>query len=192
MGVGLLMPEYVIIRASSDELYHHGVKGQKHGVRQYQNADGSLTPEGREHYGIGQGRDAKYQNPDGSLTNDGKARLARSQRYVDSKSKTAGQRVRRTIGAGLVGGLVPGLAGAAGLTGLVAGKTAATYGLAQTLSALGASGIGALASAGAISAAPLIAAGALGGLAIAGIKHGVQAAKVRRGQNFIDKFGLST
>ena len=30
----------------SNELYHHGVKGQKWGVRRYQNSDGSLTSEG--------------------------------------------------------------------------------------------------------------------------------------------------
>lgn len=34
-------------------LSHHGVKGQKHGVRQYQNEDGTLTQLGREHYGYG-------------------------------------------------------------------------------------------------------------------------------------------
>ena len=34
-----------------DELYHHGVKGQKWGVRRYQNEDGSLTAEGRSRYG---------------------------------------------------------------------------------------------------------------------------------------------
>lgn len=35
----------------SDELYHHGIKGQKHGVRRWQNKDGSLTPAGRIRYG---------------------------------------------------------------------------------------------------------------------------------------------
>ena len=33
------------------ELYHHGIKGQKWGVRRYQNEDGSLTAEGKERYG---------------------------------------------------------------------------------------------------------------------------------------------
>lgn len=32
---------------------HHGVQGQKWGERRYQNSDGSLTPAGRAHYGVG-------------------------------------------------------------------------------------------------------------------------------------------
>ena len=30
------------------QLYHHGIKGQKWGVRRYQNKDGSLTPAGKK------------------------------------------------------------------------------------------------------------------------------------------------
>lgn len=40
----------------TDELYHHGVKGQKWGVRRYQNSDGSLTAAGKARY------DAKEAN----------------------------------------------------------------------------------------------------------------------------------
>lgn len=36
-----------------DELYHHGIKGQKWGTRHYQNPDGTLTAAGRERYGRG-------------------------------------------------------------------------------------------------------------------------------------------
>lgn len=32
------------------ELYHHGIKGQRWGVRRYQNKDGSLTPAGKKRY----------------------------------------------------------------------------------------------------------------------------------------------
>ena len=33
-----------------DELVHYGIKGQKWGVRRYQNKDGSLTPAGKKRY----------------------------------------------------------------------------------------------------------------------------------------------
>lgn len=34
----------------SKELQHHGIKGQKWGVRRFQNEDGTLTPKGRLRY----------------------------------------------------------------------------------------------------------------------------------------------
>lgn len=33
-----------------NELYHHGIKGQKWGRRRFQNSDGSLTAEGKKRY----------------------------------------------------------------------------------------------------------------------------------------------
>jgi len=34
----------------TDELYHHGITGQKWGVRRYQNSDGTLTSAGKARY----------------------------------------------------------------------------------------------------------------------------------------------
>lgn len=51
------MSNYVLIDGT---LYHHGIQGQKWGTRRWQNEDGSLTPEGREHYGYG--AKAEYKN----------------------------------------------------------------------------------------------------------------------------------
>ena len=45
--MSLLNPRQVINMYYNDELYHHGIKGQKWGIRRYQNKDGTLTPKGR-------------------------------------------------------------------------------------------------------------------------------------------------
>ena len=50
-----------------DELQHHGIKGQKWGVRRFQNADGSLTTAGKQRAAATKKRtDAKNR---GTLTN---------------------------------------------------------------------------------------------------------------------------
>ena len=47
------MPKYLIMSEENITgltLAHHGIKGQKWGIRRFQNEDGSLTPEGKERY----------------------------------------------------------------------------------------------------------------------------------------------
>ena len=41
---------YIIREDNSNELFHHGIKGQKWGVRRYQNEDGTLTDAGKSRY----------------------------------------------------------------------------------------------------------------------------------------------
>lgn len=41
---------------TEQELYHHGILGQKWGVRRFQNQDGSYTAAGKERYGIEDGK----------------------------------------------------------------------------------------------------------------------------------------
>ncbi len=47
---------YVAGLPCSDELYHHGILNQRWHIRRFQNPDGSLTPAGRERYGVGKER----------------------------------------------------------------------------------------------------------------------------------------
>lgn len=48
----------------SQYLEHYGIKGQKHGIRRFQNEDGSLTQEGRTRYGVGDKKDWRKLNKD--------------------------------------------------------------------------------------------------------------------------------
>lgn len=73
------------ILKSDYELYHHGIKGQKWGVRRYQNYDGSHTPEGRERerYRKRQERDTKR----GKIDHNKKELKNAACKYVDDAKK---------------------------------------------------------------------------------------------------------
>ena len=58
-----------IRQAYPNELYHHGIRGQKWGVRRYQNPDGTLTAAGKKRYNVGEARErAKKAAPQGPIT----------------------------------------------------------------------------------------------------------------------------
>lgn len=69
-------------------LIHHGIKGQKWGVRRYENPDGSLTPAGKKRYD-------KYHTSDGQLNEKGLKkfgdedlfRMSRSDRIKEARKK---------------------------------------------------------------------------------------------------------
>lgn len=70
------------------ELYHHGIKGQRWGIRRFENEDGSLTAEGKK----------RYSDSDGS-----------------SKSSNDNSKPAATVGKTIKGGIKGGLIATAGV-----------------------------------------------------------------------------
>ena len=56
---------------SANDIYHHGIKGQKWGIRRFQNPDGSLTPEGRRRYGTVENFNRQYKGMTGGNASSG-------------------------------------------------------------------------------------------------------------------------
>lgn len=66
------MTKWVCVRRG-DDLQHHGIKGMKWGRRRYQNADGSLTPAGKQRYSDGEKSVDDYKRSIKNFENAGKA-----------------------------------------------------------------------------------------------------------------------
>lgn len=110
------------------EIRHSGIKGQKWGLRRYQNPDGTLTPEGKVRYGGKYGKlRQKIDNGENSY-----ATIHRS----ENKTKTAHK---------LIGG------GSAVATGLGAALIAAESAAAVAVLPAGVIGLGATAIASSLS-----------------------------------------
>ncbi len=79
----------------SNYLAHHGVRGQRWGFRRYQYEDGSLTSEGRRHYGYGESRS--------SVTSDTRAQIkvmreqAKAQRALVKENARAERKMQKQL-----------------------------------------------------------------------------------------------
>lgn len=94
-------------------LAHHGIKGQKWGVRNYQNPDGTLTAAGRARYGSGEGgskRMSRQYNRQLKKFNRLKARAD-----INTQKANAEKYDRRARKAAKIGNVAAGLAGSAAL-----------------------------------------------------------------------------
>lgn len=74
-------------------LVHHGIKGQKWGVRRWQNKDGSLTPQGYPHYGIGVPRASKDEVGSGHI----KAKHRENLRLINKNETSRAGRARALL-----------------------------------------------------------------------------------------------
>lgn len=155
------MSDYIITRDSSDCLKHYGIKGQKWGIRRFENSDGTLTEEGKKRYAKAQLKSANYKTAKERFKQIGKAGL---------------------IGAGVGAGFAIGAIGEHG-SHLPVGDGEPRYGLVRTISrglrstGYGPEQIGFSAALGAIA-----------GVTVSALKQGASAISVKRGQNFVNKY----
>ena len=89
----------------SNYIYHHGIKGQKWGIRRFQNKNGSLTPAGKKRYSKSVSDDYKKAHSGKSVKSMSDAelrtinnRLQMERQYAQLTRKTArGKKIVQTL-----------------------------------------------------------------------------------------------
>ena len=90
------MMQYIVKR-SDDYLEHHGVQGQKWGIRRYQDENGNLTAEGQARYSQ-QGWEARQQYKRGEISKEQKRQAMKAGNIIGKIDNVAnlgfGRRIR--------------------------------------------------------------------------------------------------
>ena len=82
----------------SDYLIHHGIQGQKWGIRRFQNEDGSLTAAGRKRYGV----DLKNEELTGKKTARYASRILNdSEEAIRAESVKEAEYIRKALEYGI-------------------------------------------------------------------------------------------
>ena len=106
---------------------HHGIKGQRWGIRRFQNEDGSLTAEGKQRYGV---------NGDGQMSKEGKKLYKQDQKdvKVSNRSVAGNTAVGALKGFGVANvGALAATAALAGIGVLAIKKTAEADSIAELI-----------------------------------------------------------
>ena len=75
-------------------LAHYRTPGSKNGIRRWQNEDGSLTPEGRIHYGVGEAR-KKGEGSEPKETKEKSSKSEETQKSKNSKIQNLKEHVKK-------------------------------------------------------------------------------------------------
>lgn len=197
--------EYGVIR-TDDELSHHGILGQKWGVRRYQNADGTLTAEGRKRRNSSELSTPKEEVKKAVKTTAKMAVGTAAALKTNEAAMVAGVRLANDLALGKVGyPVVKALETAAGaaeagriasnvshMAAMLAGKSAlgetavsavatvkgAAFGASAVSNIMGTYGNAKLLSSGLITAGNIAAGAGIVGLALTGVAAGVTVYKV--------------
>ena len=123
-----LIQNGVLFVDSSDSLAHHGVKGQRWGVRRFQNEDGSLTDKGRKHYEKALAKEKRKQASSDAI----RGTLERQHPFAVTGSAIAGAIAAGMSIAATGGASVAVIAAGSAISAAVsAGLTHATYSVSE-------------------------------------------------------------
>ena len=81
---------------SEEELQHHGIKGQKWGVRRYQNEDGSLTAKGKQRYGTKENFEKQYPEDKKKTLGKVSSTIKKTGGAVDKLKNVNDEQIRKT------------------------------------------------------------------------------------------------